>query len=113
MSTKRFRFQNRDRFAHCVRHDGEQDVQSGLAMTPSQVMKMAEKGLPITTRNLGITYDEGYSQLDFDPPLEHRRGVDIGDLFEARMDSKAKLRGLRNSGQLEYAAKLNQEGAAH
>lgn len=112
MSTKRFRFdRNRDRFAHAVRHEGEHDVQSGLAMTPSQVFKMAEKGLPVTTRNLGLTYDEGYSNLDFTPPLEYRRGVDIGDLYEARMDSKAKLRSLRNSGQLSRAAQLESEGA--
>lgn len=63
MSTKRFRYNRRKVFAHCVRHEGEQDVQSGLAMTPSQMYDMAQKGLPITTRNLGVTYDEGYSEF--------------------------------------------------
>lgn len=100
---------NRDRFAHCVRHDGEQEVQSGLALTPSQMMEMAQRGLPITTQNLGVTYDEGYSNLDFTPPLEHQRGIDIGDLYEARMDAKSKLRRLRDSGQFNS---VSEKGAA-
>lgn len=109
MSTKRFRYNRRPVFAHCVRRPDEMEVQSGLAMTPSQMYDMAQKGLPITTRNLGVTYDEGYSKLDFDPPLEYRRGVDLGDLYEARMDAKSKMRRLRDSGQFESA--LIVEGA--
>lgn len=103
MSTKRFQSNRRQVFAHCVRTNDEPEVQSGLAMTPAQMFDMALKGLPVTTHNLGVTYDEGYSKLDFEPPLEYRRGVDIGDLYEARMDAKSKMRKLRDSGQFERA----------
>lgn len=105
----KFTRRNRNRFAHCVRHDGETEVINGQAMTPSQMFDMAQKGLPITTQNLGVTYDEGYSNLDFNPPLEYRRGVDIGDLYEARMDAKVKLRGLRDRGQ--FVRTQQNEGA--
>lgn len=89
----------KDIFACAVRHTGEQDVQNGLAMTPSQMFDMAQRGLPITTQNLGVTYDEGYSNLDFTPPAEFRRGVDLGDLYEMRMDAKSKLRKNRDAGK--------------
>lgn len=93
--------QRRDIFAQALRHDGEQQVENGLAMTPSQMYDMAQRGLPITTQNLGITYDEGYSALDFNPPLEHRRGIDFGDLYEARFDAKSKMRKLRDAGKFQ------------
>lgn len=93
----------KDNFALAMRHDGEQSVENGLAMTPAQMYDMAKRGLPITTQNLGITYDEGVSSLDFTPPLEHRRGIDFGDLYEARHDAKAKLRKLRDNGQFKQA----------
>lgn len=108
----RFTRRNRDRFSCCRRVEGEQDVQNGLAMTPAQMFDMASKGLPVTTRNLGVTYDEGYSNLDFTPPLEHRRGIDLGDLYEARMDAKSKLRGLKDSGHLQKAIESSIQGAA-
>lgn len=88
-----------DKFSVCRRFDDEQEVQNGLSMTPSQMFDMAQKGLPITTRNLGVTYDEGYNDLEFDPPMEYRRGIDVGDLYEARHDVKTKFRKLRDDGR--------------
>lgn len=97
-------FLNRtDRFSIIKRHFGEQEVENGLAMTPAQMFDMAQRGLPITTQNLGVTYDEGYSNLDFTPPAEYRRGVDLGDLYEMRMDAKSKLRKNRDAGKLQPA----------
>lgn len=107
MSTKRFTKNRRQVFSHCVRHGLDIDVQNGLAITPSQMYDMAQKGIPVAAQNLGIMYDEGYSELDFTPPLEYRRGIDIADAFEARMDAKAKLRKQRDAGKFN----VKSEGA--
>lgn len=97
----RFVKNRRDRFAMAIRHDGETEVLNNLAMTPAQMFDMAQRGLPITTRNLGVTYDQGYSNLDFVPPAEHRRGVDLADLYELRRDTQRKLRTQRDKGVFE------------
>lgn len=101
---RRFLNNRKDNFAHAHRREDETEVQNGLAMTPAQMYDMAMKGLPISTQNLGITYDEGYSNLDFTPPLEYQRGIDLGDLYEARMDAKQKLRANRDAGRFQSAA---------
>lgn len=68
------------------RRDDEEQVQNGLAITPEQMQEMTLKGVPIASQNLGITYDEGYSNTSFDVPMEYQRGVDISDAWEARED---------------------------
>lgn len=80
------------RFSYCKRHSFESDVQNGLAVTPAKMLQMAEHGIPITAQLSGAVYDEGVSNLDFTPPLECTRGVDIGDLWEARENLKSKVR---------------------
>lgn len=87
-------------------HYGESDrvVQSGLAMRPKDMLELSERGIPITTRNLGVEYEEGMSKLDFDPPMEHRRGIDIADMWEHRQDMRRKI----NSP--EFQQLLNKEG---
>lgn len=77
---------------HFCRHSDEQVVQNGLAVTPSQMMELASQGIPISPNNLGLGFEEGVSDLDFTPPLQYQRGIDIGDLYEAREDSKAKIK---------------------
>lgn len=77
---------------NCRRFDDEEIVQNGLAVTPSQMLELAQKGVPISPNNLGLGFEEGVSDLDFEPPLNYRRGVDLGDLFEAREDVKSKVK---------------------
>lgn len=66
-------------------------VQNGLALTPAQMSDLMQRGLPISSANLGLQYEEGVSHLDFEPPLEHRRGVDINDMYEAREDVRSRF----------------------
>lgn len=70
----------------------DRPVQSGLGVTPSQMLELTKRGVPISPANLGLTYQEGVSRLDFTPPLEYQRGIDIGALWEARQDSREKFR---------------------
>lgn len=80
------------RIKNTVLHAEEPIVQNGLAVTPSQMLEMTERGIPITPQNLGLIYDEGVSKLDFEPPMEFRRGVDICDMWEHRENMKSKVR---------------------
>lgn len=69
----------------------DKPVQNGLAVTPSQMLDMTNRGIPVAASNLGLAYDEGYSDLDFTPPLQHQRGVDIADMWEKRQDLRSKI----------------------
>ncbi|MBR1798297.1 MAG: hypothetical protein IJ761_00145 [Bacteroidales bacterium] len=67
-------------------------VQNNLAVTPSDMANMVAQGIPVSPTNLGMTYDEGYSNVDFDIPLDRKRGVDMAMLYEAQQAIKSKLR---------------------
>ena len=79
------------RFATTALKENDTPVQNGLAVTPSQMLEMTNQGIPITPSNLGLTYQEGVGKLDFEPPMEYRRGVDITDMWEHREDFKGKM----------------------
>lgn len=83
----------REVFSRPRRRDDEEQVQTGLALTPAQIEKMVNSGIPIAEHNLGLVYDEGYNALDFTPPLEYTRGIDhLGDLWEAQEKFKKQLK---------------------
>lgn len=67
-------------------------VQNNLGVTPAKMLELTKAGVPISPANLGLTYQDGVSKLDFVPPLEYQRGIDIGQLWEARQDSRDKFR---------------------
>lgn len=88
----------------CKRHSFESQVQNGLGLSPARMFELAQKGIPVSSQLSAAVYDEGVSVLDFEPPLEHTRGVDIGDLWEARENLKTKVRSLKQrvkSGEIE------------
>lgn len=89
---RRYLYNREVRYSAPKRQFDEDVVQNGLAVTPAEMMQMAEKGIPVSPQNLGLTYQEGVSKLDFTPPLEYTRGVDMNDLWEAQRDVKAKFR---------------------
>lgn len=76
------------RAAVCRLHPDEEGVQPGLAYTPSDMMRLQQQGIPINTQTsaLGVSFDEGYRDLDFQPPAEHMRFADMADLWEKGRD---------------------------
>lgn len=95
------------RFAHAKRREYERAVQGGLSLTPAEMMEMAKKGQPIASgAPLQETFDNT-AQGDFYVPMETRRGIDINDLFCAQMESKSKLRKLKE--QLQASAQQKGE----
>lgn len=93
------------RFKPCkvVRDRDEDDVQPGLALTPSQISEMTRAGIPISNVN-AMQFFDGYRTLDFQPGLLNRRGVDIIDAWEAQQDSREKL------SKAAKAAKSSEKG---
>lgn len=80
------------RFSTCKRKKGEQPVQSGLALTPSQMMAMAERGVPISAQTASDSeFDLGAEAKDCYLPLERTRGIDIADLWVAERSAKKKM----------------------
>lgn len=75
----------------CKRTVEDVPVEDGLAMTPAQMNQLMQQGIPIASANLGLQYEEGVSELDFEPPLEHRRGIDINDMYESRQHIRKKF----------------------
>lgn len=85
--------------AICKRNEEDVPVQSGLALTPSQMMEMANHGVPISTQQLGNQYIDGKPNPSFDIPLDQQRGIDIGDIWQAAQTSKKKIRSAMKAAQ--------------
>ena len=62
-----------------------------LSVTPAQMMRMAEQGIPISSQNADKFYD-GDVRLDWGSiPAERKRGVDITDLWNLKQGVFAKV----------------------
>lgn len=76
----------------CKRTMADTPVQGGLAVTPSQMQRMAERGIPVTSQNLEGMFYDGDTRPSWDVPLDMQRGVDVATLWETRKDIRNKLR---------------------
>lgn len=70
--------------------DGHIKAKPGLALTPAQIAKMSEQGIPITTQ-MSDQFFDGTLNPSFDIPLEEQRGVDINDVWNASKTAKARI----------------------
>lgn len=70
----------------------EKPVQNGLALTPAQIMRMSERGIPVTTQNLDGMYYDGDTRPSWDIPLDMQRGVDVATMWQKRRDLAQRLR---------------------
>lgn len=90
---------NNRHFARPRRIEGENIVQNNLAYTPSQMMELAERGIPISNQMVSPdNFFDGVSEgLSFELPLDRRRGVDVADCWQAEQSIKKKAKkGLKN-----------------
>lgn len=74
------------------RHDDEPVVQNDLAVTPSQMMELTQKGYSITSQNLRMLDAIDPADKDFYVPLQYRRGIDIADISEASQEVRKKMK---------------------
>lgn len=89
----------RHKFACCKRRKGETFVYDGLSVTPSQVLKMAESGIPASAQ-MNSSMIEGHSGTDWNLPIEERRGVDIAQLWQESRNARDKFRKAHEVGEV-------------
>lgn len=89
----------RRKFAHCKRQRGESIVQNGLAVTPSDVLRMAERGIPASAQ-MNTQMIDGHTGSDWNVPLEERRGVDIAQMWQESQNVRTKFRKAHENGQV-------------
>uniref|UniRef100_A0AAU8AXJ0 Internal scaffolding protein n=1 Tax=Dulem virus 247 TaxID=3145724 RepID=A0AAU8AXJ0_9VIRU len=88
---------------------GETHVQSGLAYTPADMQRMAERGVSISSQNMEGSYYYEPASKDYEVNLMDTRGVDPADIWNAQMDARDKL---RKSSKAAQAAKAAEETSA-
>lgn len=66
-------------------------VQNSLAVTPAQMWELQKQGIPISAQSSGLAYDDGEYKVDWDVPLEHRRGIDPADIWESERTIQSKV----------------------
>lgn len=87
---------------------GETVVQSGLAYTPADMQRMAERGVSITSQNMEGSYYYEPASKDFEVGLMDTRGIDPADIWNAQMDARDKL---NKSSKAAKAAKAAEEAS--
>lgn len=73
-------------------------TEQGLALTPSMVADLTQKGLAVNSNIGNLQFDDGCPN----PPgvlLEQRRGIDANDVWNASKSAKKKLQSVINSQQ--------------
>ena len=66
-------------------------TKQNLALTPSDMAKMAANGIPISAQSLPNYYD-GVPNPGYFVDLQDRRGIDAVAVWEASQDAKFKFR---------------------
>lgn len=85
--------------AYCRRKKGETVVQNGLAVTPSDVLRMAESGIPASAQ-MNAQMIDGHTGSDWNIPIEERRGVDIATLWQESHNIREKFRKAHAAGEV-------------
>lgn len=65
-------------------------VVPGLAYTPSDMARMSERGISVSSVNDQLFYD-GSPAAKFDVPIELRRGVDVNDAWNASRTARRRI----------------------
>lgn len=89
-------------FASCKRDVRETKVKNGLAITPAQVLKMAEAGLPVSAQ-LQYQTVEGHTGSDWNLGIEDRRGIDIGQVWQESQSARKRLKAGAKAAVVESA----------
>lgn len=67
-------------------------VQGGLALSPSDMLRSCNMGVPISAQLLdAANFDDGEVSCIKDVPFLLRRGVDVGDVVEYERNCRSKV----------------------
>lgn len=82
-------FCNFRRFPKCYRPAYHKDVPQNLALSPSEIASLTERGFASSAGNLGMSFDVGSPNPVLDPA--NVRGADPADLWQSSCASADKL----------------------
>lgn len=80
--------------------EDEPIVRGGLAYTPSDMARLAAKGMPINSLNMQSSYFDGESSPSFDIGSERERHTDVADLWEQHQNIIHRAREARKAAKL-------------
>lgn len=73
-------------------------VKSHLAITPAQMDRAREQGIPITPSNVNPDLiQDGTNNPQFEIELERQRGIDVAELWQNAESSRKKLSSFEKS----------------
>lgn len=84
--------QNGRRLATCQRGETEPVVREGLAYSPADMARLADKGIPVNNLVTGKLFYDGSDDPSFHVGAERERFVDVADLWEQHMTIRDKAR---------------------
>lgn len=78
--------------SNAIARDDEQPVQNGLSVTPSEMERLTQEGIPISASNSMLLKSYDVGDNDFSVPLEFRRGVDpLADGYQQMKEVHSKI----------------------
>lgn len=81
-------------------------VKSHLAITPAQMDRAREQGIPITPSNVNPDLiQDGTNNPQFEIELDRQRGIDIAELWQNAESSRKKLSSFQKAHTLKKAQK--------
>lgn len=81
-------------------------VKSHLAITPAQMDRAREQGVPITPSNVNPDLiQDGTNNPRFEIELERQRGIDIAELWQNAESSRKKLSSFQKAQTLKKSQK--------
>lgn len=85
------------------RKEDELPVFGNMAVTPAQMMQMSEKGIPISTQNIGFDPSkDGENNPSWELPLDRLRGVDPATMWEESQIVKQRAKHAHDNDRKKF-----------
>lgn len=78
------------RYATCLATTQDIVVKSGLAMTPTKVKELTDKGLAVSNQSASF-YDSSDTSSDWNIEPMFKRNMDVNSLWEIQNESRTKV----------------------
>lgn len=76
---------------HVTDDNAFQKTQNNLAVTPSEIKELTNRGIPVNTTNASMFIEGTSSQGGFCLAADEIRGADIADVWNASRDAQERL----------------------
>lgn len=80
-------------FGKVCRISNECDIitRPNLAITPSQMAKLVDDGIPVSSSMLSGMFNDGVQNPSWDLPIDQKRGVDVAQIWNATKDARNNI----------------------